>query len=240
MASVDRSLVANLPMFAGLAPAEQDELLREARSVRYPKGSAVFDQGAEAGHFYLLLHGHLRVEKITPQGQQSVVRYVSAGELFGVAQAMNLACYPATAVAAVDSIVLTWPAVSWARLIGRYPSLAASALQIVGRRLQDTQARGIEISNEQVEQRVAHALLRLAKQAGRKVERGIEIDFPISRQDIAEMTGTTLHTASRILSAWESQGLVEGGRQRIVLRDPHRLYLLAEAPEESRLRGPKP
>ena len=79
MASVDRSLVANLPMFAGLAPAEQDELLREARSVRYPKGSAVFDQGAEADHFYLLLHGHLRVEKITPQGQQSVVRYVSAG-----------------------------------------------------------------------------------------------------------------------------------------------------------------
>ena len=45
MASVDRSLVANLPMFAGLSPAEQDELLREARSIRYPKGTAVFDQG---------------------------------------------------------------------------------------------------------------------------------------------------------------------------------------------------
>jgi CRP-like cAMP-binding protein len=240
MAAVDRSLVANLSMFAGLAPAEQEELLREARSVRYSKDSNVFEQGDEADRFFLLLHGHLRVEKTTPQGQQVIVRYVSAGELFGVAQAMNLACYPATAVAAVDSIVLTWPAVSWARLVGRYPSLAASALQIVGRRLQDTQARVIEISNEQVEQRVAHALLRLAKQAGRKVERGIEIDFPISRQDIAEMTGTTLHTASRILSAWESQGLVEGGRQRIVLRDPHRLYLLAEAPEESRLRGPKP
>jgi CRP-like cAMP-binding protein len=136
--------------------------------------------------------------------------------------------------------VLAWPAASWARLVARYPSLAASALQTVGSRLQDTQARVIEISNEQVEQRVAHALLRLAKQAGRKVERGIEIDFPISRQDIAEMTGTTLHTVSRILSAWECQGLVEGGRQRIVLRDPHRLYLLAEDPEESRLRGPKP
>jgi len=228
MAAVDRTLVANLPMFAGLTSAEQDELLSEARSIRYPKGTAVFDQGTDADRFFLLLHGHLRVEKTTAQGQQSVVRYVSAGELFGVALAMNMTRYPATAVAAVDSIALAWPSSSWHRLIAKYPSLASSALQTVGSRLQDTQARAIEISTEQVEQRVAHALLRLAKQAGRKVEAGIEIDFPISRQDVAEMTGTTLHTVSRILSAWESQGLVEGGRQRIVLRDPRKLHALAE------------
>ena len=73
-----------------------------------------------------------------------------------------------------------------------------------------------------------HALLRLAKQSGRKVDHGIEIDFPISRQDVAEMTGTTLHTVSRILSAWEQQGLVESGRQRIVLRDSHKLFGIAE------------
>ena len=78
-------------------------------------------------------------------------------------------------------------------------------------------------------------MLRLAKQAGRKVEQGIEIDFPISRQDIAEMTGTTLHTVSRILCGWEQQGLVESGRQRIVLREPHQLFALAEeaSPDET-------
>lgn len=240
MAAVDRLLVASLPMFAGLSPAEQDDLLCEARSIRRPKGSAVFEQGAEANCFFLLLHGHLRVEKTTSQGQQSVVRYVSAGELFGVAQAMNLAHYPATAVAAVDSIALAWSSSSWHRLIAKYPSLAASALQTVGSRLQDTQARVLEISNEQVEQRVAHALLRLAKQAGRKVDTGVEIDFPISREDIAEMTGTTLHTVSRILSAWENSGLVEGGRQRIVLRDAHKLHGLAEGEKaiQTRKRGP--
>ena len=231
MASIDRSLVAALPMFAGLTPVEQEELLREARSVRYPKDTAVFDQGADADRFFVLLHGHLRVEKTSPQGQQTVVRYVSAGELFGVAQAMNLKHYPATAVAAVDSIALVWPSSSWSRLLARFPSLASSALQIVGSRLQDTQARIMEISNEQVEQRVAHVLLRLAKQAGKKVVGGIEIDFPISRQDIAEMTGTTLHTVSRILSSWEQRGLVEGGRQRIVLRDPNALFGLTEGHE---------
>ena len=112
--------------------------------------------------------------------------------------------------------------------MAKYPVLAAKTLQTVGERLQESHTRIIEMSTEQVERRVAHALLRLVQQAGRKVEAGIEIDFPISRQDIAEMTGTTLHTVSRILSAWEGQGLVDGGRQRIVLRDPHRLFKLAE------------
>lgn len=235
MAAVDRSLVVNLAMFAGLDPAEQEELLREARSVRYPKGTSVFDQGAEADRFFVLLHGHLRVEKTTPQGQQTVVRYVSAGELFGVAQAMNLEHYPATAVAAVDSIALCWPSSNWHRMIVKFPSLAVNALLTVGSRLQDTQARVIEISNEQVEQRVAHMLLRLVKQAGRKVDAGVEIDFPISRQDVAEMTGTTLHTVSRILSGWEQQGLVAGGRQRIILRDAHKLHMLANGIEAEQI-----
>jgi CRP/FNR family transcriptional regulator, nitrogen oxide reductase regulator len=232
MTSLDRSLVANVPIFGGLSADDLDIILRDARSIRYPKDACVFDQGSEAHSFFVLLHGHLRVEKTTPQGQQIVVRYVSAGELFGVAQAMGLTEYPATAIAVVDSIALCWPSKAWPRLIGQFPALGAGALQTVGSRLQDTQARVLEMSSEQVERRVAHALLRLAKQAGRKVEHGVEIDFPISRQDVAEMTGTTLHTVSRILSAWEQQGLVEGGRQRIVLREPHRLFNLAEGKYE--------
>ena len=225
---VDRTVVARMPPFSGLAASEIDDLLREATSVRFAKDAHVFDQGEDAGQFYVLLHGHLRVEKTTPHGQQIVVRYISPGELFGVAQAMGLRHYPATAVAAVDSVVLSWPSTAWQRLSARFPSLAAQTLRTVGQRLQDTQTRVMEMSGEQVEQRIAHALLRLVRQAGRKVDNGIEIDFPISRQDIAEMTGTTLHTVSRTLSGWEQQGLIEGGRQRIVLRDAHRLFALAE------------
>ncbi len=233
MPAIDRSVVADVPLFAGLGPDQLDEILREARAIRYPKDAAVFEQGAEADSFFVLLHGHLRVEKTTAQGHQIVVRYVSPGEIFGVAQALAMQHYPATAVAAVDSVALCWPSAAWPRLTSKFPPLAANALQTVGRRLQDTQSRVMEMSSEQVEQRVAHALLRLAKQAGRKTGAGVEIDFPISRQDVAEMTGTTLHTVSRILSAWESQGLVEGGRQRIVLRNPHGLFGLAEGQPRS-------
>ena len=94
MASVDRSLVAHLPLFAGLDAAELDDLLREARSVRHPKDSKVFEQGSEAHSFFLLLHGHVRAEKNTPDGQQIVVRYVSAGEVFGVAPAIGFLQVP--------------------------------------------------------------------------------------------------------------------------------------------------
>lgn len=228
MAAVDRSLVANLPLFAGLAPEALDDVLREARAVRHAKNSNVFEQGEAAHSFFVLLNGHVRAAKTTPTGQQVVMRYVGPGETFGVAMAIGLTEYPATATAVDDSVVLAWPSAIWPRLVEKYPALATNTLQTVGSRLQDTHTRVIEMSTEQVERRVAHALLRLTQQAGRKVESGIEIDFPISRQDIAEMTGTTLHTVSRILSAWEGQGLIDGGRQRIVVCDPHRLFTLSE------------
>ena len=231
MASVDRSQVAHLPLFRGLSPGELDVLLKQARAVRHQKDSIVFKEGEDAHSLFVLLHGHVRAEKTTPDGRQIVVRYVSSGEVFGIAQAIGLTRYPATAIAAVDSVSLAWPAKAWQRLVAKHPRLAANALQTVGNRLQEAHVRIIEMSTEEVERRVAHALLRLAKQAGREIEAGIEIDFPISRQDVAEMTGTTLHTVSRVLSGWQQQGLVESGRQRITLRDPQRLLAIAEHAE---------
>lgn len=232
MAKVDTSLVAHLPLFAGFKPEELEEILREARSARYPKNTAVFEQGEDAHSFFLLLHGHVRAAKTTPTGEQIVVRYVSPGETFGLAMAIGLTQYPATATAVDDSVVLAWPTGTWPRLVEKFPALATNTLQTIGTRLQESHTRVLEMSTQQVEQRVAHALLRLAKQSGKKLDHGVEIDFPISRQDIAQMTGTTLHTVSRILSGWESQGLVESGRQRIILREPHKIVVLAEQPPD--------
>lgn len=228
MPRLDRSLIANLAPFHGLAPEELDLILQGARSSRCPKDFTVFNQDDEAYSFFLLLDGHIRVVRTTPQGHQVVARYINKGELFGIAVAMGRTTYPATAVAAVDCIVLSWPNKLWPELSSRFPSFGASAYQTIGTRLQETFTRVEELATAQVEQRVAHALLRLVQQSGRRTEQGIEIDFPITRQDIAEMTGTTLHTVSRLLSAWESDGLICGGRQKVIVTDPHRLMLITE------------
>jgi CRP-like cAMP-binding protein len=141
---------------------------------------------------------------------------------------MGRISYPASAVAAVDCVVLTWPNKAWHDLQSRVPGFGANVYQTIGTRLQDTQSRVMEMSTRQVEQRIAGAVMRLVQQSGRKTEEGVEIDFPISRQDIAEMTGTTLHTVSRLMSAWEEEGIVRSGRQKVSVTDPHTLMLIAE------------
>ena len=228
MPELDRSLIAALAPFQGLEAGDLDHILEHARSARYAKDSAVFEQEAEASSFFLLLDGHIRVVRVTPDGHQVIARYINEGELFGIAVAMGRSTYPASAIAAVDCVVLSWPNREWPELQTRFPSFGAATYQTIGTRLQETQARVMEMSTEQVEQRIAHALLRLVRQSGRKTEQGIEVDFPITRQDIAEMTGTTLHTVSRLLSRWEDKGIVRGGRQKVTVVDPHGLMLIAE------------
>ncbi|TPL37254.1 Crp/Fnr family transcriptional regulator [Mesorhizobium sp. B2-4-6] len=228
MASLDRSLIAGLPVFEGIAAADLDRIIGQARSIRIARDQPVFEQEQEAHSFFLLLDGHVRVVKSTPDGQEVTVRYISPGELMGIAAALGRTTYPANAVAAVDCVVLAWPSQLWPTFATSFPSFSANTYKVVGSRLQDAHTRVIEMSTEQVEQRVAHALLKLVKQSGKKTEEGILIDFPISRQDVAEMTGTTLHTVSRLLSAWEDQGLVKSGRQRVVVVEPHRLLVIAE------------
>lgn len=225
---LDRSLIAGLPAFEGMSPDELDRVLRPARSMRVARDETIFEQEEPAHSFFLLLDGHVRVVKTTPEGQQVIVRYISPGELMGIAQALGLTAYPATAVAAVDCVVLSWPGSLWQEFVTTFPSFVSNTYKTVGNRLQDAQTRVVELATEHVEQRVANALLRLSHQSGRRTEEGILIDFPISRQDIAEMTGTTLHTVSRLLTAWEEKGIVSSGRQKVTVVEPRKLLALAE------------
>ena len=225
---IDRIVVRSLALFEKMADEDLDRLLAHATAWRVSQGDAVFEQGDPAENFFLLLHGRLKVMQVTQDGQQIIVRVVHPGDLFGFAKALQRADYPGTARAATDSVVLGWPTSLWPQFVEQNPRLAVSTMQTIGQRLEEAHTRIREMSTQEVERRVAHAILRLSHHAGRKESDGIRIDFPISRQDIAEMTGTTLHTVSRILSAWESRGLVEGGRQKLLIRDLGGLSALAE------------
>lgn len=225
---LDRSVIAGLPPFEGLLPDDLDVVLAQARAARYPRDTAIFEQGAPTTSFFLLLDGHVRMMQVTPEGEQVTSRYINAGEMFGLGVAMGQDIYPTTAIAAVDCVVMIWPASIWPSLSQRLPSFATSVYHTIGNWLLETHSQMQQLVTEQVEQRVARALLRLIRQAGQKTGEGIEIDFPITRQDIAEMTATTLHTVSRLMSMWEEKGIVASGRQRVIIVDPHALVLIAE------------
>ncbi len=222
------ALLRNLNLFKHLSDEQLESALRGAQPCRLEASAVVYHQGASAAHFFVLLSGCLKVAQVTPEGGQVVVRYVNPGDLFGLACAMRQPRYPATVLAVQESVCLAWPDALWERFTSHHPQLASLALQTMGQRLQDAHLRIQELSNDEVEQRVARAILRLVDSAGQPTADGIGIAFPITRQDIAEMTGTTLHTVSRLLSKWEAQGLVLGGRQKLTVTDAEGLARVAD------------
>jgi CRP-like cAMP-binding protein len=228
MPPLDRSLIQALPLFNAMSGAELDDVVAHAKSKRIPKGVAVFREGEIAKSFFVLLHGRLKVIKVTPQGQQMIVRFVNPGDIYGIAKALRRDDYPGTAIAVVDSVTLAWPSEIWDSFMAAHPTFATNVMGTMGQRLQEAHTRLKELSTEEVERRVAHTLLRLITQSGRKIEEGVVVDFPITQQDIAEASGTTLHTVSRILGGWESAGLVGVERRKIVVRDVQGLTALAE------------
>ncbi|MGY6269662.1 Crp/Fnr family transcriptional regulator [Achromobacter denitrificans] len=221
------TLLRNLEIFSPLNDAQLKSALRGAQPFRLVAGALAYRQGAATSHFFVLLSGHLKVAQLTADGEQVVVRYVNPGDMFGLARGMGQSHYPATVQAVLESVCLAWPDSFWDRFVGNHPQLSAVALQTMGQRLQDAHLRIQELSTDEVEQRVARTILRLIESSGQPTAGGIGIGFPITRQDIAEMTGTTLHTVSRLLSDWKQRGIVDSSRKRIVLRSPAALARLS-------------
>jgi CRP-like cAMP-binding protein len=204
----------------GIAAAGQPRAVRA--------GAFFFFQDAPASRLYVLLTGRVKFTQVTATGQQVLVRLAGPGEVFGTVAALGDAVYAASAQAVGPCTALGWESAVMAGLLEQYPRLALNALRFLAGRLREFQDRSRELATERAEQRVAHALLRLADQLGRAVPDGLLLDLPLTRQDIAELTGTTLFTASRILRRWEQAGLISSGRAQVVLRQPDALRRLAE------------
>lgn len=215
-------------LFQDLDEAGLERVGRVAKLRRVPADSFLFHQGDPAGHLHVLLSGRLKLTQITVDGQQVLLRYANPGEAFAVLAVLSEMLYPITVQAVEDSLVAAWDKDTMQELMLEYPQIALRAMELLAKHTREFQDRIRELSTERVERRIARALVRLARQTGRKVKEGILLDLPLSRQDLAEMSGTTLYTVSRTLSQWESQGLVRSGREKIVILSPHGLVSIAE------------
>jgi len=226
---LDETLLTGVPPFRKLSQAQIREVLDAATALRFDAGVPVFSEGMPVERFFLLLDGHIRVIRTTPGGDQIIALHIAPGQLFGIGAALGRTTYPATAMTADDCVTLAWPNRMWAEFTTRYDGFATETYKVVGERVAEMNNRIVELATQQVEQRVACAILRLVTQTGRKVATGIEIGLPITRQNISDMTGTTLHTVSRLLSGWERDGIVMSERRKITVTAPHRLVMLSGA-----------
>ncbi|MEQ8664203.1 MAG: Crp/Fnr family transcriptional regulator [Rhodospirillales bacterium] len=228
---LDETLIAGLPPFARLSGHQIREILEFASVREVSEGATFFREGEPADRFFMLLDGFVRVVRITEDGEQVIALHIPAGQLFGIAKALARDTYPATAEAACDGIVLSWPVSLWDKFSAEYPGFLTETYRSVGERMGEMNERLMDLATKHVEQRIANVLLRLVNQTGKQTDDGIEIGFPITRQDVSEMTGCTLHTVSRLLSAWEKAGIVRSKRKRIVVCRPHALVELSETPQ---------
>jgi CRP-like cAMP-binding protein len=191
-------------------------------------GAYFFMQGDRADFAYILMSGRAKLCTISPDGQQVNLRTLVRSQLFGALGAVDPgAVYPACAQALEDSAAMAIASGAFHDLLADRPHLSFGLMRLMTGYIKEMQERYRELATERVEQRVGRALLRLAAQSGRRSEaQGITLSF--SRQDLAEMTGTTLYTVSRCLSQWEKQGIIETGRERVTLIAPHELVRIAE------------
>lgn len=223
-----RQIVTRSFLLRKLEDASIQAILDEGHLKRVGTGGYFFHQGEEAEWMYILYAGRVKLTQLTPGGEQVVVNYFGPGQGLGIIVALNEAPYPLSAEAVEPCTAVGWHRDEMRALMLRHPQLAMNGMRMMGKRFTRLQERLQDLATRRVEQRIARALLRLVRQFGERVEDGVRIDIPLTRRDIAEMTGTNLYNVSRIMSKWEQDGWIRSQRRQVTLVKAHELVVLAE------------
>lgn len=221
-------LLSRAPLFQNLNEEVLQEVLRYGKGVRIKSGRTFFSQEDPAENVFLLLEGRVKILHLTEEGQQIFMRLINPGGLFGIVGLIGGQGYPANAIADRSSYAICWDRDTLKTLIQRHSSIGLNAIGVLSTYIKELQSRFSELATQRVERRLARTLLRLLSQVGKKDKNSILLDMALSRQDLAEMTGTTLFTCSRILTQWSRAKIVSLGREKIRINQPHQLVMIAE------------
>jgi len=220
-------ILARVPFFAGLDPAEIRDINTLFREHGYEPGETIYFTGDPARLLCVVAAGKVKLIRHTLSGQDVITDILAEGEFFGTLAALGDEHYPDTAQAQTACCVLAIAAADFQRLLERYPPIALRLLPIVAGRLLATQEQVRQLSAHSVESRIAAVLLLLADKLGEPRDGQTLIQMPLSRQDLAAMTGATTETVSRVLSSLKRHAQIDSGRQWIAIVDRPALEELA-------------
>ena len=228
-APISPQALGSVELFAGLPPRALEVAAAAARRRLLPAGVRIFNQGDDNARAHAVIHGAVRISQSGSDGAQMLVRFIGPGEVFGAVALFTHRRYPADATAMDETLEASWSEAELSELMMHHPKIAINAIRIIGERLQEMQERLRELATQRAERRIAHTLIRLTRQSGHSTAAGIAIRFPLRCKDVADVAGTTLHTASRTLTGWEKAGLLVRGGRRLTIRNLSRLERIAEA-----------
>jgi len=212
-------------IFSGLDDDELAELANLAIERRFVPGEFIFWDEDTPDLFYIVAHGKVKVLKHSSLGKEFIIAFFGPGEIFGEVAVFENKPYPASAQAVVETKVLGIKRQDFLSFLSRRPQVALRIINVLGGRLRDAQGRLRDLAGERVEQRLARTLLMLSAKLGP--------DLPFTRQDIADMTGTTIETAIRVMSRLKDRGIIRSVRGKIIILDEVKLRLLSEGPPQA-------
>jgi CRP-like cAMP-binding protein len=222
-------ILASLPFFRGLGEREIARIDADFKDTGFEEGEVVVMAGKPVDKLYVVAAGKLVTIHPMPSGQDVLMDVLARGDFFGSLAPADAAAYPDIVRARTSGCLLAISAQQFRRVLEAHPKAALAVLEVTGERLRRAHESIQHLSASTAEVRIAHALLKLADKLGTHSISGILIQTPLSREDLAGMTGTTPETASRVLSRFQRDGWIETGRRWVRLKDPRGLARLAES-----------
>jgi CRP/FNR family transcriptional regulator len=217
------------PLFLRLSDSDRRRLAELSSARSYPKGDVVFHEGDDSEHLFTIAKGRIKVVKMLPAGKEMIVEILGPGDPLGAVAAYEARPYPASAIALEDAACLVVRRGPLFALLESSPTLTRGLLAGLSVRLVQLTQRLAEVTGSRVEERFASLFLKLAERLGRPEGRGgaLRIPLALSRQDLADLTGTTIETCIRVMSRWGKDGIVHTERDGFSVPDLGQLRQLA-------------
>jgi CRP-like cAMP-binding protein len=216
------------PLFAGILPGDYAKIAAGARVKEFKRGEVLYMEGDPVRQISLLTSGFVKMTKVGLSGIEVLLRFSVPGDVLAAESLFCAGKHCSTAQAFRLCRALVWDAPAFKTLVERFP-VHRNMVRILSQDLLELEERFREVATERVGPRVARQVIRLMEQIGQPVDGAVEIG--LSREDLAQMTGTTLFTVSRLLSAWEARGIVRLGREVVAICDVQSLRAIAKGDE---------
>jgi CRP-like cAMP-binding protein len=217
------------PYFRRLSRVDLERLAGIAVARTYDKGDVVFSEGDEPAYLHTIAEGRVKMVKRMPSGKEVILEIMGPGDPLGAVVAYEDRPYPATAVALEKVQALLLPRSELFAMLEQHPSVVRGFLSGMARRIVELAQRIPEVAGGRVETRFALLFLKLSDNLGRPEAKGVFIPLPLSRQDLADLTGTTLETSIRVMSRWGKEGTVLTAPDGFRVADRTVLERLADA-----------
>ena len=211
------------PVFSGLSDAELDEIVPLVIERRLKKNTVIFHENDAASAFYLVKAGRVKIYKTAADGREQVLSLLGDGQIFGDVPTFDGGPYPATAATMVDTELFLIRREDFIGVVTRHPEIAIKVIQVLGMRLRQALELVRDLSFKQVPHRLAGLLLKLSEEYGAPAGDGVLIKLPLSRQELADIVGTSRETVTRELKKMEKAGLIGLDRRQIAVLDREKL-----------------